>query len=394
MIGARSRLAVIGSALAVALVVAPAADAGPAPNWSKWFRVAMHGVEIGTHRTLVVVGNSSEDYPGKHFVLRQLRRDGSVVAVSSWGPSDGGARARGLAVFGRAVYVTGVVSPDVAGGACEETGSFGWFVRRSNPAGTQAWVRTLRGWRRCSEISAGPTAAGPDLAVIGTTQHIEGYTDVHGRILAFDAQGEVRWQNAFEPFKVGGAEGHDADDVNALAVDRLGRAYAAGWAWRYPRETGADHEAVLIALGQDGGRRWVRVLGESGQPRDDEDRGTDVDARRSRVLFGAIIDKGDRSVARVVMYDLSGRVRWMAAFPAAISSRATAKVAIGANGVAYLAMTRPRTDDGKDLIIRKLGQGGKTLWRVGMPSHRPVDLAVGIGGLHVLTPHHLWRFPA
>lgn len=70
------------------------------------------------------------------------------------------------------------------------------------------------------------------------------------------------------------------------------------------------------------------------------------------------------------------------------------QVTPGANGVTYVASLRPRTPGAHDLVLRKLGPDGRTIRYLRLPTARPVDLAVGAGGLYLLTHHRLWCFPA
>ena len=383
----------------MALALSPAgvdAAAGPDPTWTRSFPFVAQALDIAADGTVVVGGSTSEEYPGGSMVLRGIAPDGSAVWASAWRPHGGGARTRGVAVTASATYVSGVVSATVGGEGCHEIGSFGWFLRAGDASGNRSWLRSLPDWRTCTSTAGGPVGVGGGLVVLGTTSYIEGYSDIHGRLIAFDESGDRRWTNEFEPFPVGGPEGYDADNVLAIAVDPAGRTYAAGWAWRYPHEFGNDREAALMALGPGGGRRWVRVFGEPGQPRDDLDRGTDVDVSGDAVLFAAIMDVATgASVAHVVMLDSHGATVWSADFPAATSYMNTAQVALGVDGSAYVATRRPSTPRGHDLVIRKLGPSGEVLWITRLRSNgRMGDLGVSVDALYVLTHGQLLRFPA
>jgi hypothetical protein len=383
-------------AVVLLLWLVPGAHAEPQPTWSRWLSFSAHGIDAGPKGTVVVVGSTRESYPGGRIVLRAIHADGTVAWGSDWRPRGGYARASDVDIAGELMTTSAVASPETTPAGCEEIGSFAWMVRGASASGGTEWVRAQPSWRsECMSRSGDAVGVGGGVVALATTQHIEGFTDVHGEIRGFDARGTPLWVNRFEPFPVGGPDGYDADRVTALAVDGHGRTYAAGWAWRYPREDGADHEAVLMALDPAGHRRWVRVLGEPGQPRDDRDLGTDIEVRGDRVVFGAMIDRPDGpSVARVLAYDTAGNLRWSAGFPARETWSNTVQVAPGANGTVYVANVRPRTDD-NDLIVRKLAKGGRVIWslekneRVGL-----VDLTVGDGGLFVLARRHLWRFPA
>ena len=370
--------------------------ASPSPTWSRSFPFVAQAIDVSPDGIVVVAGSTLEGYPGGAVVLRAFDRDGWLAWSSSWKPVGGGARARGVAVTTSQTYLSGVVAPPHGTGGCDEIGSFGWLLQGTDGSGHTGWTRTLRGWRHCRATAGGAVGAGGALEVLGITGYIEGYSDIHGSLIAFDEEGNPVWTNPFEPFPVGGPEGYDADDVRSIAVDPSGRAYVAGWAWRYPKESGADQEAALMALDPRGHRRWVRVFGEPGQPRDDADRGTDVDERGARVVFGAVMMRRDGlSVAKVTVLSTDGAIRWSTGFPAASSNGTTTQVAVGTDGVVYVATRQPRTADRRDLVVRKLATDGDVVWSMWLPTGAGLaDLAVGDGGLYVLTHERLWRFPA
>jgi hypothetical protein len=283
---------------------------------------------------------------------------------------------------GRA-FASGVVSPETA---CDwEIGSFGWFAVGTDRDGRQRWARTMAGWD-CAWTSSGPIGAGGDVVAFGITRLIEGYTDVHGEIVALDADGHRRWRNRFEPFHVRGPEGYDADAVTGIAVDGHGRTYAAGWAWSYPREYGADHDGALLALDRHGHRRWVRVLGEPGRPEGDMDMATDVAVRGDHVLLGAVIDRGARLVAKIVMYDAHGATRWTSEFPlkasGTCSCATTVLVSLGPRGAAYVSIA------GRGETVLRMLHRGDVEWRRAWPGS-VIDLDVDGGRLAVLSPHRL-----
>lgn len=379
---------VVAAVLALPL---PGARAAPDPTWSRWFPFQATGLAAAPGGTVVVVGNSTDDYPGGRNLMRAFRSRGTLAWASSWKPAGAGVRAYGMDASAAGIFTSGVIALPEGG----EVGIFGWFVRRATGS---TWLRTPAGWREGASTGGGPIGAGGGVVAIGTTQYIEGYQDIHGVVRGFDASGRKLWINGFEPFPVPGAHGYDADDVTAVAVDTHGRTYAAGWAWRDAEEGANDHEAALMALDRDGSRRWVRVLGEPGSPaQGDNDKGSDVEVRDDHVMFGAVLDRQDApSVARIFAYTSGGRVRWTRGFPTSMSWwKSSVEVVPGANGVAYVAIIRPVTHDHDDLVIRKLGSDGHTIWSRRLSSTAGlVDIAVGSGDLYVLSHHRLWRFPA
>jgi hypothetical protein len=385
-VGIVSAFVVAVAVICAATTTATGAEAPPA-IWSRRVPGTAAGLDVAADGTVVIAASSRDDYPGGVAILLGLTPAGELTWRSSWAPAGGYARARGVAVAGGRPYLVGVVSPEVA---CDpELGSFGWFVRGADETGGTRWARLAPGWECCS-IGGGSVAAGGGLVAIGTTGYIEGYEDVHGRIRAFSAgNGRHLWTNRFEPFPVRDRWGTDADNVMGLSVDARGRTYAAGWAWRNPRRgSGADHEAVLMALDAGGHRRWVRVLGEAGLPWHDQDRGTDVDVNSGRVLFGALMDTPGGRVARVVLYGTGGDRRWIADFPGGTAWYGPeVKVALGTGGAAFVANTRRGV-----LTVRKLTPRGALAWEMAMPHRRVVDLAATGGRLYVLTPGKVWTF--
>lgn len=354
----------------------------PGPIWARGVPVKPSGFDVSRDGTIVVVGSTTTDYPGGLAVLWALSPRGSVAWRSSWAPKGGYARAAGVAIGGDRAYAVGVVSPEVA---CDwEIGSFGWFVVGTDERGRTEWARLAPHWD-CRWETGGPIGAGGGSVAIATTRLIEGYSDVHGALRVYGTDGTLRWTDPFEPFPVGGSEGYDADDVMGLAVDGRGRVYAAGWAWRYPREWGADHEAALMAFDAHGHRRWVRVFGEPARPRDDIDLGTDVDARGRRVLFAALMDTREGRLARVVALGASGARRWTADVQGT-----EVRVALGPGRTSFVANMRLGA-----LTVRKLDRHGQVAWAWHRdPNRALVDIAVWRDRLYVLTRDRLRAFPA
>ena len=148
-----------------------------------------------------------------------------------------------------------------------------------------------------------------------------------------------------------------------------------------------------MAIDREGKRRWVRIDGEAGRPSgDDRDRGVDVAATASRVLYGVIVDrKTGPSVARVVLLKPDGAVRWTVGFPTSHGYHARLVVALGGRGTAFVAYSRI----GGDVVLRRLGAGGATTWRTTIVRRAPlIDLAAGDRGLSLLQGQRLTRFAA
>jgi hypothetical protein len=370
----------------------PSAAATPHATWTRWLKLVPAGSDVGPNGTVVVAGSTTDSYPGGFLVLRGIRPNGTLAWASRWQPANGRARAGDVTVTSSGIYASGVLAPVTAPDACWEIGSFGWFVRKADASGHTVWVRSDPSWDDCGSRASHAVGAGAGLVAVATTLYIEGYTDIHGAIRAWGAGGSARWKNPFEPLPRGKPEGYDADDVLALAVGPDGTTYAAGWAWRAPyREYGNDAEAALMAIGPDGARRWVRIDGEPGRPSaQDDDRGSDVDARGRRVLYGAVIDRETGpSVARVMLLERDGTVRWTAGFPMAKGWRSGLLVALGPSGTAFAAYRAV----GGDVVLRRLGHGGATTWRTTMHRAAPlVGLSHDDRGLYLLVGRHLTRF--
>jgi hypothetical protein len=370
---------------------APSA-AVPHATWSRWLSIVPAGVGVAPDGTVVLAGSTTDEYPGGFVVMRGLRPDGTLAWASRWRPRLGGARARDVAVVPTGAYAVGALAPTTTPDGCDEIGSFGWFVRKADGSGRTVWVRSDPTWARCGYRASGAVGAGAGLVAVATTVYIEGYPDTHGAIRAYDAGGDLRWKDPFEPLPRGKPRGYDADGVTALAVGSDGTTYAAGWAWRPPYvEYDNDTEAALMAVDRQGRRLWVRVDGEPGSPKGgDRDRGVDVAVVGSRVLYGAIVDRrSGPSVARIRLLASDGTVRWSVGFPVGTGYFARLCVTLGPHGTAFVGYSRP----GGDTVLRRLGARGATTWRTTIPRGESlVDLAAGEHALYVLRDQHLTRY--
>ncbi|MDH5312820.1 MAG: hypothetical protein OEW66_03125 [Actinomycetota bacterium] len=390
------RRSVIGAVCLVVVLglTGPAVAGGPSPTWVRATAFRAESVAAAPAGGAVVVGVRGAGREDQIAVIRTYRPDGTARWTTTWVPSVGWAAASAVAVSADGIFVAGAMGPDRAPPPCNEIGSFSRFVLALNHRGRVLWLRGDTTWKNCHSDAATAVGAGRGLVVVATTRSIEGSIDYHGRMVAFTAGGRRLWANGFE---VPGLPWASADSVSDLETDVAGRSFAAGNAWsRAVLDPPADSEAVLQALTRDGDRRWSKVFGEPGKWLDDRDRGTAVDVRGGRVMFGAMIDlqdpKGVRS--RLMSFTTAGERQWVQGFKAVAAHSARTVVALGRSGRAYASSSvRDDVYGGMRAVLRAFSEEGRVLWERALGgSRRVVDLDAG-QGLFVLQRNRVLRFP-
>jgi hypothetical protein len=194
-----------------------------------------------------------------------------------------------------------------------EIGTDLWFLRRYRADGTRGWLLKesrsaqpfTEGWSDANDLAALP---GGGVVLAGSHT---GCCDVSagqdGWVLAFGADGSLRWTNAFEP---AGYPTFTQDGANAVVVIDgavyVGGAVADGTI----AQPWIDREPVVLRLSATGTTVWTHVVRDAGRPPQDFDEVVSITVAAGRPVALMRFEDRARTYGRLLALRADGTTIW------------------------------------------------------------------------------------
>jgi hypothetical protein len=342
-----------GLAAALILVCASAALAPPSPLPLLWqdsylgsyTAVEYSAVAAAPDGTSYAAGKASHPAEGYDLVLLKH----TAGTARGWARAYVSASHQDEQAVAVATSRAGIVA--TAGRYRASAGTWGVLVTAWSTRGKLLW---LKRWARDPGGLAGEardvlvTPAG-DVYVTGTTVR-NGNQDLF--VAKYSMSGKPRWTRY-----VAGNAGLD-DQGNALATDRAGNIYAAGWVTR----TSSGKDYALVKYRPDGRRAWLRQTDWFAfwdeWANDLAVRGTFV------VAAGTGVDGDGDDCGSIARYDTSGKLWWLKAVDTSGAvDTVYSQVAVDRYGHLYAAGTKDyATGQRQDGVVVRYEPGGDFDW--------------------------------
>jgi hypothetical protein len=329
--------------------------------------------------TSYVVGTTSGGFPGSTDPQPGTSSDRDLLVLSL----DGGGTVRWVRVLGTASAEYGYgIALAPSGGVVVSGGTQGAFAPGATPAGgTDAFVARfsdLGALEWSTQLGSTNDDYAWDLAVAADGSVVVA-GDTNGAIAGSGASPQGSWDQFVARFAADGTlawvrqDGSPAVDGGArVAVDARGTAYVVGTTTGTMPGTTATPlgggDLHVSAFGRDGGRRWIRQFGTSGQ---DVVEDVEVDAagtvtvagQTAGVLPGALEASGGGLDAFVLSLDQVGAQQWVRQIGSSAADYGKAVVADGEGRVLLAGSTfgtLPRSAaasaGGSDAFVADIGQ--------------------------------------